>query len=70
MKTFRILLWILVVFFWFFSLYILIEALTVPSSNNPFWPYRFIISVMFIAVTGFLRIFYKRMKKHGWMNTD
>ncbi len=66
MKKFRTLFWILSLSVWLLSLFILIEAMTVNSPENPFRPHRLIIGVGFIALTGFLRIAYKKTKKQSW----
>ncbi len=58
--------WILGLSIWLLSLFILIEAMSVNSPENPFRPYRFIIGIGFIVITGFLRIAYKKTKKQSW----
>jgi len=64
MKTFRLLLLTFMLFIWLLLLYLLVEALTIPSSNNALWPYRYIIGITFITTTAFFRRFYKRWKRN------
>jgi hypothetical protein len=52
---------ILLVLVWFAALVVLIIALINQNSDNPFVDYRYIIGIGFIALTGFIRIAYKRL---------
>ncbi|QED38021.1 hypothetical protein FK178_09925 [Antarcticibacterium arcticum] len=55
-------LWVFLALIWIAALIVLIIALTENGSNDVFADYKFIIGIGFIAITGFLRILYKRSK--------
>jgi len=64
-KKFKTLFWVLALLIWLILLIILIDALTINSPENPFRPHRFIIGLGFVALTGLLRIAYKKTKKQS-----
>lgn len=46
---------------WILSLIILIIALTDLVPNNPFKDYRLIVGIIFLAMTGFIGMAYRRL---------
>lgn len=48
---------------WISSLIILIISLTELVPNNPFKDYRLIVGIVFLAITGFIGIVYRRLLK-------
>jgi hypothetical protein len=48
---------------WISCLIILIIALTDIVPNNPFKDYRYIVGIGFIAISGFIRMAYRRLFK-------
>lgn len=60
MKKFKILIWVVSILIWAAALIILIKALTDGSPENPLKQYRLLIGIGFIALTGLLRMVYKK----------
>jgi hypothetical protein len=54
---------IVIVLIWISSLIILIISLTDLVPKNPFKDYRLIIGIAFLAITGFIRLAYRRLIK-------
>ena len=63
MKKIKILIWIISILIWITVLIILIKAMTDGSPENPLKQYRLVIGIGFIAITGFLRVVYKKTTK-------
>jgi len=63
MKDYQFWMWILALAGWIVALFVLVAALTINFPENPFYSYRLIIGIGFIAYTGFLRIWYKKRVK-------
>ncbi len=63
MKDYLFRMWILALVVWIVALFVLVAALTINSPENPFYSYRLIIGMGFIAYTGFIRIWYKKRRK-------
>jgi len=53
-------LWILAISIWITSLFILIVALTNVWPNNPFADYKLLVGLLFLMITGLLRIAYRK----------
>ena len=54
---------IIIALIWIFSLIILIISLTRLYPNNVFQEYRSIVGIVFIIMTGFLRLMYNSVTK-------
>ena len=52
---------IILALIWILSLVILIIALTDLFPNNIFVNYRMLVGIVFIAITGFIRIAYRKL---------
>jgi hypothetical protein len=52
---------LLICFIWILALFILIIALTEVYPDNIFKKYRFIVSIGFLSLTGFLKVIYNRI---------
>lgn len=63
MKKFKILIWIISILIWAAALVVLIKAMVDGSAENPLREYRLVIGIGFIAITGFLRIVYRKTIK-------
>ena len=58
-------LWILAISIWITSLFILIVALTNVWPNNPFADYKLLVGLLFLMITGLLRIAYRKYNRNN-----